>query len=86
MVSSLGYLSGAEDHFADTRSAAGFAGVDFWRSFSPAYGENGSQPNGMDYNPYKFTAQALMIINAHPASSPLFLYLSLFMPLLICLF
>ena len=34
-TSSFGYLSGAEDHFADTRTAAGFPGVDFWRSFGP---------------------------------------------------
>lgn len=58
-TSSFGYLSGAEDHFADTRSAAGFAGVDLWRSSEPAYGENGTQGGGLDYNTYRLLVNQL---------------------------
>lgn len=71
-TSSFGYLSGAEDHFEDTRSGY----VDLWRSSSPAYGENGTLPGGYDYNTYKFTREALQIINAHPAEMPMFIYLA----------
>ena len=34
-----GYLSGAEDHFKQTRSGY----VDFWLNDAPAYGKNGTQ-------------------------------------------
>ena len=71
-TSSFGYLSGAEDHFDDTRSGS----VDLWRSSAPAYGENGSLPGGYDYNTYKFTRETLHIISAHPANTPLFIYLA----------
>ena len=53
--SSFGYLSGAEDHFKQTR--AGF--VDFWRDVEPARGENGTA-----YGAYQYTAEALRIIRA----------------------
>ena len=36
--SSFGYLSGAEDHYLQTRDDH----VDFWRDSQPAYGENGT--------------------------------------------
>ena len=70
-TSSFGYLSGAEDHFTDTRS--GF--VDLWRGSAPALGENGTVGD-LDYNTFKFTREALNILAAHPAASPLFIYLA----------
>ena len=70
--SSFGYLSGAEDHYDDTRSGY----VDLWRSSSAAFGENGSLPGGYDYNTYKFTREAVSIVEAHPAERPLFIYLA----------
>eukprot|EP01047_Picozoa_sp_COSAG01_P001219 COSAG01_NODE_26_length_36857_cov_31.426166_24_plen_119_part_00 len=71
-TSSFGYLSGAEDHYADTRSGY----VDLWRSSRAAYGENGSLAGGYDYNTYKFTREAVHIVEAHPAERPLFIYLA----------
>ena len=80
--SSFGYLSGAEDHFDQTR--AGFA--DFWRDAGPAVGETGASreqcinATGIEgacrYATYQYTAEALRIIGAHPdpATTPLFLY------------
>ena len=56
------------------RAASGYPGVDLWRSFQPAYGENGTRGE-LDYNTYKFTHEALQVIGAHPASLPLFIYL-----------
>ena len=70
--SSFGYLAGAEDHIQDTRN--GF--VDLWRSDRPAFGENGTQAAGMDYNTYKFTREALRVISAHPTEKPLFVFLA----------
>jgi arylsulfatase A-like enzyme len=83
--SSLGYLSGAEDHFDQTRDGA----VDFWRDHGPAHGENGSPNNtkacqaspGISdtcrFGTYQYAAEAESIIAAHDAAStPLFLYLA----------
>ena len=64
-TSSFGYLSGAEDHFDDTRSG----NVDLWRSSDPAYGENGTV-GALDYNTYKFTAEALDIIRTTSPRHP----------------
>jgi hypothetical protein len=50
--------------------------VDLWRSSSAAFGENGSLPGGYDYNTYKFTREAISIVEAHPAERPLFIYLA----------
>ena len=60
-ASSFGYLAGAEDHFKDTRGDF----VDLWRSASPAFGENGTVGE-LTYNTYKFTKEALSIIDNHP--------------------
>eukprot|EP00051_Salpingoeca_urceolata_P015777 m.206420 g.206420 ORF g.206420 m.206420 type:complete len:647 (-) comp18500_c1_seq5:16-1956(-) len=64
--SSFGYLSGAEDHFKQTRDGK----VDFWRSELPAYHENGT------YGTFQYTREALRIIRSHPADTPLFLYMA----------
>jgi hypothetical protein len=80
--SSLGYLSGAEDHVDQsvaastchgtgrecTDNATGGGCIDMWRDDRPAHGENGT------YNDYVFTAEAERIIAAHPKSKPLFIY------------
>ena len=75
--SSFGYLSGAEDHFAQTRDGQ----VDFWRDSKPAVGENGT------YGAYQYVAEARRVIRATGAAlvaadveqttaRPLFLYLA----------
>lgn len=42
--SSLGYLSGGEDHFTQVQrgNIFGVAGVDLWATGAPAYGRNGT--------------------------------------------
>lgn len=50
--------------------------MDLWRSSSAAYGENGSLAGGYDYNTYKFTREAVSIVEAHPVERPLFIYLA----------
>jgi arylsulfatase A-like enzyme len=66
-ASSFGYLSGAEDHYTNKRGAY----VDLWRNASAAIGEEGG-----DYSNYKYTAEALRIIRAHPPEKKLFLYMA----------
>jgi len=68
--SSFGYLSGAEDHFLQTRSKY----VDFWRNTLPAIGENGNTSTGMAphgdetaYGAYQYTKEGLRIIEAKGA-------------------
>eukprot|EP00937_MAST-01D_sp_MAST-1D-sp2_P005845 g5845.t1 len=86
-ASSFGYLSGAEDHFEQTRDVGNNAHFhDFWRDDGPATGETGepiAQCGNMTYltrtcrySTYQYAAEAVKIVRAHPASSPLFLYLA----------
>lgn len=65
--SSFGYLSGAEDHYLQTRDGY----TDFWRSEQPAYGENGTS-----YATFLYTAEALKLLRAHDPATPFFLYLA----------
>ena len=81
--SSFGYLSGAEDHFDQTRDGY----HDFWRNLKPAHNETGGpsqQCSGTSYlddkcryATYQYTAEAERIIAAHPnpAANPLMLYM-----------
>ena len=84
-ASSLGYLSGAEDHFNQQRD--GYA--DFWRDERPAVNETGLSEkqcinatgitaDGCRYATYQYAAEAQRIIGAHPTpgTTPLFLYLA----------
>lgn len=64
--SSLGYLSGNEDHYSQT--AAGY--VDFWDTDAPAYRETGT------YGGFIYNARALSIIEKHDPKAPLFLYMA----------
>lgn len=64
--SSFGYLSGAEDHFAQTRDGQ----VDFWRDRQPAHGENGT------YGTFQYAAEAEKIVKNHPSDAPIFIYLA----------
>lgn len=64
--SSLAMLSGAEDHFEQTR--LGF--VDLWRDHAPAHGENGT------YSAFLFTEEATRVIEKHDPSTPMFMFLA----------
>eukprot|EP00040_Diaphanoeca_grandis_P044585 m.12819 g.12819 ORF g.12819 m.12819 type:complete len:654 (+) comp9463_c0_seq1:180-2141(+) len=64
---SFGYLSGAEDHYAQTRDGQ----VDFWRNTQPAWGENGT-----DYNTFMYTREILNIIDNHDVAVPLYIYMA----------
>ena len=81
--SSFGYLSGAEDHFDQTRDGY----HDFWRDLAPAHGEIGGNisvcgnsttiTSTCRYGTYQYAAEAIKIIKAHDASAnPLFVYLA----------
>jgi len=65
--SSFGYLSGAEDHYLQTRDGQ----VDMWRDNAPAYGENGTE-----YNTFSYTREMVSIVDNHPKTSPLYLYMA----------
>mmetsp|Transcript_3291 Transcript_3291/g.8099 ORF Transcript_3291/g.8099 Transcript_3291/m.8099 type:complete len:638 (+) Transcript_3291:166-2079(+) len=65
--SSLGYLSGAVDHYDQTRDGE----VDFWKSDGPAYGLNNT-----NYDTFLYKDEMLRIIDEHDASIPLFLYMA----------
>ena len=82
--SSFGYLSGAEDHFDQTRDGY----HDFWRNLKPAHNETGAPltqcqnssylgDHDCRYATYQYTAEAERIIAAHPdpAKNPLMLYM-----------
>ena len=72
--SSLGYLSGGEDHYTQFQKTAdvfGCAGVDLYESTHPALGLNGS------YATFTYTQRAVEIVEEHNASVPLFLYMAL---------
>jgi hypothetical protein len=82
-TSSLGYLSGAEDHFDQTRDGY----HDFWRDHGPAHGEVGgsisvcldstSITSTCRYGTFQYAAEAIKIIKAHdPSANPLFVYLA----------
>ena len=68
--SSLAMLSGAADHFENTRDGQ----VDMWLDQAPAHGLNGT------YSLYRYTDHAIAAINAHAAAGNadrrLFLYLA----------
>ena len=79
----VGYLSGAEDHFMQTRDSY----YDFWRDHGPAVGEVGQDitvcgnstmlTSKCRYSTYQYAAEAVKIVNAHsPAANPLFIYLA----------
>ena len=61
---SLGYLSGSEDHFTQRVGA----GVDLFEQFAPAYGKNGTYGSDM------YTDRMVQLIEAHDPSTPFFLY------------
>ena len=63
---SSGFLSGAEDHFKETRACA----VDFWRNHSP------DTRNGT-YDAYIYRDDLTDIFKNHESNTPLFLYLPL---------
>ena len=72
--SSLGYLSGGEDHYTQFQTSLGpfgCSGVDLYRSTRPAVGYNGS------YASFTYGEEARSIVHAHNASVPLFLYMAL---------
>jgi len=103
--SSLGYLSGAEDHYANTRTCGGLDGIDFWRRYDPciaapavyirirapavdirisslpAYGEDGNKSFG-GYATYKYTAEALRVIDGTEKEQKLFMCELTLLPLL----
>eukprot|EP00656_Telonema_subtile_P004067 TRINITY_DN11848_c0_g1_i2.p1 TRINITY_DN11848_c0_g1~~TRINITY_DN11848_c0_g1_i2.p1 ORF type:complete len:229 (+),score=41.00 TRINITY_DN11848_c0_g1_i2:116-802(+) len=62
--SSLAMLSGAADHFTNTRDGQ----VDMWLDHLPAHGLNGT------YSLYRYTKHATDAIQAHDAKQPLFLW------------
>ena len=53
-----------------TKRPLGGSCVDLWKDRGPAFGLNGT------FTGYIYTAAAVDIIGAHPASAPLFLYLA----------
>ena len=71
---SLGYLSGGEDHytqFQKTEDIFGCRGVDLYASTAPAVGLNGT------YGTIMYTRHAVELVEAHNMSTPLFLYMAL---------
>lgn len=60
--SSLGYLSGAEDHYTNMRDG----NVDLWRNTLPAYGLNNT-----DYATYLYTKEVMRILNRYHAAKQL---------------
>lgn len=72
---SLGYLSGAEDHYTHTdgivtKQKQHTSAVDLWASDQPANGYNGT------YSAYVYGSHATEIIHKHPKTAPLFLYVA----------
>ena len=69
---SLGYLSGGEDHFTQVQrgNIFGVSGVDLWATKAPAYGKNGS------YSAYTYSTEIERIIGAHDPKAPLFVYIA----------
>eukprot|EP00036_Acanthoecidae_sp_10tr_P015081 CAMPEP_0206295298 /NCGR_PEP_ID=MMETSP0106_2-20121207/5093_1 /ASSEMBLY_ACC=CAM_ASM_000206 /TAXON_ID=81532 /ORGANISM="Acanthoeca-like sp., Strain 10tr" /LENGTH=580 /DNA_ID=CAMNT_0053725945 /DNA_START=6 /DNA_END=1748 /DNA_ORIENTATION=+ len=61
---SIGYLSGAEDHYTQRVGRA----VDLWEDDGPAYGKNGT------YGGYTYTNHTLQAIASVDADTPLFIY------------
>jgi len=71
---SLGYLTGDEDHYTQmqrSKGPFGCAAVDLWRDDGPAYGRNGT------YGEYIYNAEIQRVIRAHDPSVPLFIYAAL---------
>jgi arylsulfatase A-like enzyme len=77
---SLGYLSGGEDHFSQVQrgNIFGQTGVDLYRTDRPAYGENGT------YGAYIYNAELQRIISEYSRApeqegggKPLFIYCAL---------
>lgn len=71
---SLGYLSGGEDHytqFQKTANVFGCTGVDLYASDQPAHGQNGS------YASFTYARAAVQLLDEHNASVPFFLYMAL---------
>ena len=81
---SLGYLSGGEDHFSQVQrgNIFGQTGVDLYRTDRPAYGENGT------YGAYIYNAELQRIISEYGSAveqegggsgggKPLFIYCAL---------
>ena len=70
--SSLGYLSGGEDHYTQLQKSVGIfgcVGIDLYKSDAPAYGYNGT------YAAYIYGAEGERLIAAHdPLAGPLFIY------------
>ncbi len=66
----LGFLGGAEDHYAQTSSQA-HGSVDLWDGLRPAYGRNGTA-----YSCNMYASAAVRLIRQHDATRPLFLVLS----------
>ena len=61
---SIGYLSGAEDHYTQIAGAH----VDLWEDNAPAYGKNGT------YGGYTYANHTLDAIHSTPNTMPLFVY------------
>lgn len=73
---SLGYLSGAEDHYTQREGKEyGCEGkepcVDLWSTDRPAYGKNGT------YGSYIYSTEVQRIIEQHEKEKPLFMYVAL---------
>ena len=70
---SLGYLSGGEDHYTQIQrgNIFGQPGVDFWQTDRPAYGLNGT------YACYTYDEAIARTIAAAAQQRPLFLYVAL---------
>jgi len=71
---SLGYLSGGQDHYTQIDRAGGpfgCAAVDLWENNGPAYGKNGT------YGEYIYNAAIQKVVKEHDPSVPLFLYAAL---------
>lgn len=67
---SLGFFEGMEDHW-NQRYAECNHSTDLWDTDKPAFGMNGS------YGDYLYSRRAVSVIEAHPAATPLFYFLSM---------
>lgn len=71
---SLGYLSGGEDHYTQVNRAGGPFGceaIDLWQNHGPAYGMNGR------YGEYIYNDEIQRVVKGHDTSVPLFMYVAL---------
>merc|ERR1719460_1344837 len=73
---SLGYLSGGEDHYTQVQrgNIFGCKGVDLWETDRPAYGKNGT------YGAYIYNREIQRVLydrQARGTSAPMFLYVAL---------